>query len=369
MKNFLVLLAIGIIAWNVLRIILPNFSGYIEPLYTDSLFHTLEDLYNKSQYRQKNPTALIPDHTVFRYAAGAYLRGVDPIYINSEHTPLGKYFIALSILVFHNDATIILFFVFLTSLAVWLLGKRLLHSGALALVPLMIFSSEPLFLDQIRIMPMLDAIQLPFILLTLYFFILEHQKSRFFFTALMIGFVIATKSVVPGILLVCCFVLFLISQKMMRLAFTLFAYLPISALVLILSYTRTFLSGYTFSQFLGFQKWIFLYQQSKLIYPFSVWKLLLFNQWQTWWGDERMLKSAEWQVWWPIFTVLLMLSIALVVLKKMRISPSYLLLSLWCVIYLSFLSIGVVSSRFLIPVLPIMYTLGIYTLKQLIHIL
>lgn len=368
MKHLFFLIALGIITRNILIALLPNLSGYTQPIYTDSLYHALENLYNQSQYRQKNPTALIPDHTVFRYAAGAYLRGVDPIYINSEHTPLGKYFIAFSIFLFHNDATIIIFFVLLTLLATWLLGVKVLRSGLLALLPLMIFSSEPLFLDQIRVAPMLDAIQLPFILLALYFFIREYPKRNFFITALMIGFVLTTKSVVPGILLIFCFVLFLITQKLFNSTLVLFAYLPISALVFVFSYVRTFMDGYTFLQFLGFQKWIFLYQQSKLTYPFSVWKLLLFNQWQTWWGDQRILQSAEWQVWWPIFTVLLIVSVVLVITKKMKISPSYVLLLLWCLIYLSFLSLGVVSSRFLMPVLPVMYILGMYTLKRFIRI-
>lgn len=368
MKHIVFLIALGIITGNILMALLPNLSGYTQPIYTDSLYHTLEDLFNQSQYRQKNPTALIPDHAVFRYAAGAYLRGVDPIYINSEHTPLGKYFIAASIFLFHNDATIIIFFILLTLLSVWLLGIKVLQNALLAILPILIFSSEPLFLDQIRIVPMLDAIQLPFIFLAFYFFIREYRKRRFFLTTLMIGFVIATKSIVPGILLIFCFILFLITQKMFRTILFFFAYLPISAFVLIISYIRTFMSGYTFFQFLGFQKWIFLYQQSKLIHPFSVWKLLLFNEWQTWWGDERILKSAEWQVWWPVFTVLLILSAAFVIMKKMKISPSYLLLLLWCVIYLSFLSFGVVSSRFLMPVLPVMYILGIYMVKKFIHI-
>jgi len=117
---------------------------------------------------------------------------------------------------------------------------------------------------------------------------------------------------------------------------------------------------------LGFQKWIFLYQQSKLIYPFSVWRLLFLNQWQTWWGEQRLMQSAEWQVTWPIFTGLLFVSLALVVTRKIKSIPLYMLFVLWCTIYLSFLSFGIVSSRFLFPVLPIMYIVGIYTLRHII---
>ena len=365
MRHIFFLAALSIVIRNISLALSPNYLSFFQPVYDDGLYHTLENLYNQSQYRQKNPTALIPDHTVFRYAAGAYLRGVDPIYINSEHTPLGKYFIALSIFLFRNDATIILFFVLLTLFVIWLLGLTLLQNGAWAMLPLVLFSSEPLFLDQIRVAPMLDTIQLPFILFALYFFIREYKKKRFFITALMIGFVIATKTVVPGILLIFCFILFFLIKRLFKSMFIFFAYLPISFFVLLCSYIRTFLNGHTFREFLGFQKWIFLYQQSKLIYPFSVWRLLFLNQWQTWWGEQRLMQSTEWQVTWPIFTGLLFVSLALVVTRKIKSLPLYMLFVLWCTIYLSFLSFGIVSSRFLFPVLPIMYIVGIYTLRHI----
>ncbi len=366
MRYIFFLVALSIVIRNILSVLLPNYLSFFQPVYDDDLYHRLENLYNQSQYRQKNPTTLIPDHTVFRYAAGAYLRGVDPIYINSEHTPLGKYFIALSIFLFHNDATVILFFVLLTLFAIWLLGLTLLRNGLLAMVPIVLFSAEPLFLDQIRVAPMLDTIQLPFILIALYFFIREYKKKKFFITALMIGFVVATKTIVPGILLIFCFVLFFLIQRLFKSMFIFFAYLPISFFVLLCSYARTFLNGHTFHEFLGFQKWIFLYQQSKLIYPFSVWRLLFFNQWQTWWGEQRLIQSAEWQVTWPIFTGLLFVSLALVVMKKIKSTPFYMLFILWCTMYLSFLSFGIISSRFLFPVLPVMYIVGIYTLRHII---
>src|SRR5574341_210244 len=122
LRRFAIFLGWGIIIYHLV-LALPNPLKIFQPVYTDNLFQTLENLYNQSQYRQKNPTSLIPDHTVFRYAAGAYLRGVDPILINSETTPLGKYFIALSILIFRNDATLVIGLAFLTLYALWLLGK------------------------------------------------------------------------------------------------------------------------------------------------------------------------------------------------------------------------------------------------------
>lgn len=337
-----------------------------QPIYTENLYHTLEDLYNQSQYRQKNPTSFIPDHTVFRYAAGAYLRGVDPILINSEHTPLGKYFIALSIFIFHNDGTIIIVFALLTLYALWLLGRSVFKDSLWTLVPLVVFSSEPLYLDQIRIAPMLDIIQLPFILFSLYFFLREYKRERFIITAFMLGLVIATKTLIPGILLTGCFLIFLTTKRLFRSVIMLLAYFPISALILILSYIRTFMDGYTFIDFLGFQKWILLYQQSKLLYPFSVWRLIFLNEWQTWWGDQSILQAVDWRITWPLGTGLTVVLVFLVVIRRIRLSPELTLFLLWVGMYGAFLSLGVVSSRFFLPFLPVIYILATYVVRHFV---
>ena len=136
--------------------------------------------------------------------------------------------------------------------------------------------------------------------------------------------------------------------------------MPISGFVLIASYARTFLDGYTLYQFLGFQKWIILYQKSKLIFPFSVWRLIFLNQWQAWWGSMSILKADDWKITWPVFTGLAIILIFLVFFKRIRISREILVLVLWFSVYGAFLSLGVVSSRFLLPFLPVAYILGTY---------
>ena len=350
----------GIIAWNVLSVLLPNASSIFRPNYDEKVYRTLENLYNQSQYRQKNPTSIIPDHTVFRYAAGAYLRGVDPILINSETTPLGKYFIGLSVLLFRNDGVIIIVFALLTLFAMWLLTRDVINDPVWNLIPPVIFSSETLFLDQIQVTPMLDIIQLPFILLSLYFFLREYKRATFILTSLMIGLVIATKTLFPGLLLVTAFVFFLASQRLFRTIVALIAYLPLAGIILIASYTRTFLNGHTLVEFIGFQKWILLYQQSKLQYPLSAWRLVFLNQWQTWWGSRTLLKAVDWRVTWPLSTGLIIILIALILTKKWKVAPQVLLLVLWTVVYAVFLSLGVISSRFLLPFLPVSFILATY---------
>lgn len=338
---------------------------YFSPYYTEEVYKHLEDTFNRSQYRLKNPTALIPDETVFSYAAGAYLHGIDPILINSEHTPLGKYLIALFIILLKNDRFIVIPFSMFTFFSLWYLGFHVLHDKLLALVPVVLFSSERLFLDQIRYAPLLDIIQLPFILFTLTFFIREYFNKKFVITSLMIGIVMATKTVIPAILLVVCFLSVLFIQKDLERIRYFLLYLPISVIILFISYTRTFLSGYSIGDFIGFQKWILLYQKSKLIFPFSVWRLIFLNQWQAWWGDMRILKADDWSITWPIITLLTFCSV-FIVNKQVKLSREYRVVIAWVIIYSAFLSIGVVSSRFLLPFLPVLYIVSTLCVKSIL---
>lgn len=339
---------------------------YTDPYYTETVYKNLENMFNHSQYRLKNPTSLIPDETVFSYASGAYLHGVDPILINSEHTPLGKYFLALSIFVFKNDRTVMLLFGFLTLVSIWILSKQALGNTVVAIVPVGVFASEQLFLDQLRYVPLLDIVQLPFIFFALAAFLSEQKIQKYWKTALFLGIVMASKTIVPSILLVGVFGLFFFTTKrpfeMLRLGM----YVPLTLFVFLLSYTRTFISGYSVWEFIGFQKWIFLYQKSKLLYPFSVWRLVFLNQWQAWWGDFSILKADDWRITWALGTTLTVGLAVFVLAKKMRVTDSVLLLLLWVGVYASFLSIGVVSSRFLLPFLPVTYILATAFVRKLL---
>lgn len=366
-KRFINVCILLFFIWGLFRLgtaILPLLSGYVAPFYDDKYYRLLEDAFNHSQYRMKNNTALIPDETVYSYAAGAYLRGIDPILINSERTPLGKYFLAISIFFFKNDKLIILPFGLLTLVSLWLLSFEVLKNKILATMPVTLLIFEQLFINQFKYVPLLDLIHLPFILLSLYFFIRERRSHYFWFTWIMIGLTMATKTVYSGLLLIGTFEIYFALTRRFRDMLAFFAGLIVPFGILVLSYLRTFQDGYTFIDFLHFQKWILLYDQSKIIYPFSIWRLVFLNQWQAWWGDMRILKADDWQMSWPIFTGLSILLMIAGLAKKISISNEALVMSIWFLVYGLFISAGIASSRFLFPILPAAYILSIYFIKN-----
>jgi hypothetical protein len=344
----------------------PRIGLFTEPYYTENTYKGFEQAFNYSQYRQKKNPGIIPDETVYSYAAGAYLHGIDPILINSERAPLGKYLFSLSILFFKNDKLIILPLGLLTLFSLWLLGTQVLRDRWLALVPVILLTLEPLFLNQFVYVPLLDIVQLPFILLSLYFFIREEKRGTFWVTALMVGLVMATKTIYTGLLLFSVFGAYLTITRQYKKILTLFLSVPVFGVIVCLSYMRTFVSGYSFYQFLGFQKWILLYDQSKLLYPFSIWRLVFLNQWQAWWGDFRILRADDWQITWPFFTGATFATGLLVLVRKFKTFPALSVALLWILIYGIFISLGISSSRFLLPFLPVSYIIATYGISKLI---
>lgn len=366
MNKFFVLLLLCVPILNIGRVILTEPGGYFRPYYSDQMYTNLETLFNNSQYRQKYPTTLIADEIVFRYASGAYMRGVDPILINSEITPLGKYIVGVSIALFRTDAVVIVLSALLTLVATWFLGREILSSCVLALVPVALFSTEKLFLNQLRVTPLMDIVQLPYILLSLFAVYKEEKSGKYFFiTSVFLGLVMATKSIVPAVLLMITFIAWFLFLKKRQELIRFGLSLPIAGLVFLLSYTRTFLSGYTVVDFLGFQKWILLYQQSKLILPLSFWRLMLLNEWQTWWGDRSILRAEDWSIVWPILIVVPFIAMYGTWKKIMRSSPIASLLLIWIVIYESFLSVGTIVTRFLLPLLPVLYIISTYAVREI----
>lgn len=368
MKWFIRFCLLFITVMLPLSVVMPRLSMYTSPYYTEKVFKDFERVFNASQYRVKDNPAIIPDETLFSYVAGAYLRGMDPIMANSEHTPLGKYFLALSILLFRNDRTIILFFALLTGISIWFVSKQILSDGTIAIIPVLLIASDVLFRNQLVTVPLLDIIQLPFIYLSLAVFLIERHKRTFFGTAICVGCVMATKTIVPGVLLIASMYIFLILKNERRQVLRFTLWLPVSVLLFAATYIQTFLNGYSIGDFIGFQKWIFLYQKSKLIYPFSSLRLLLFNQWQTWWGTFSVVPANDWSILWPISTVSAFLVSVWIGMKKHweneALAP-LLLLTLWVISYHAVIGLGVVSSRFFIPLLPAQYTILVYGLAAI----
>ncbi len=333
-------------------------------------YESLRKAYYSSQYMQKKNPGVIPDETFESFAGGAFLRGINPIMITHDHPPLGRYIISLSIFLFDNPSTILFFLLVISGLGIYLTSYLVLNNRILSLIPLGIFINEPLFMGKFSYTPLPEPIHLPFIILSIYCFIkgVQSKKSSYWFlaTSLMLGFVISIRFFVLGLALASVMFAYLVINKHLNKLVIFCVMMPISLLVLIASYTKTILSGYSFVEILGIQKYILYYHKSKFISPFTFWDLFLFNRWHTWWGDMSILQEINWNFIWPISALLVFLLGVLYVLRKIELKISEKIIFLWVLVYCALLSSGYTSTRYFMPLLPYVYILAIAFLQKII---
>lgn len=339
-------------------------SGYAKK------YESLKKLYYSSQYSRKNNPNIIPDNTLEAFAGGVFLKGLNPILIVHDQPPLGRYIIGLSIYLFDNPNTITIPLLIATGIGIFLISKIILNGTVLSVIPLGIFINEPLFLNKFIYVPLLEPIQLPFIVFAVYFFIkgiTEKKYIRWFvLSSLMLGFVISIRFFILAVALVMSMMLYLLSQRVeIKKIIVFLITLPLSLIILLLSYTKTILDGYSFFQILGVQKYIFVYHSSKFMLPFSFWDLLLFNRWHTWWGDRSITFDQQWTVIWPIAVFFTILYLVLALGKKIVLSNSEKIIYFYLLVMSVMLSFGHTSTRYFLPFLPFLYILSIAFLKKI----
>jgi hypothetical protein len=363
---FFVLL--GLIIYNVASVVWEYKDKYLASNYWQN-FPALEKIYLNSQYISKNPPGWTPDEVVFSYAGGKLIQGTNPVLIIPDAPPLGKYLIGLSTIIFDNDSIVILLSAILSLALLYLLSCQIFSNKILALLPAFFLSFEPIFKNQLKYAPLMDLFQLVFILACFYLFnkglVSKRILAYFSLANLFLGFFIATKFFISGFVIIASLLLVLLYNKDKKRIIRLILTLPISLFVLLASYSRVFAFGYAFNKFLGIQKWVYLYHQSFLIFPFSVWPLLLLNKWYVWFGDKPVISDGQWSVTWPILTIMSIITIIFYVFKKIQKNKNLEIPMAWLVAYMSFLSIGQVFSRYFVILVPFLYIISLYGLVSL----
>lgn len=330
-------------------------------------FDRLKYIYENSQYVSKNPKmGWIPDEFLNAYAGGAYIKGVNPILINSDTPPLGRYLIGFSALVFGNENLIILLCGFLTLILMYVLSNQIFLNTTLALLPPALFSFEKIFKNQLIYVPLLDIIQLPFLLFAFIIFnkaLNSTDKRQLVFLVLAnisIGCFMATKFFITGATIIGSMFLLVLLKRKWNLFIKSLLISPISILTLLLSYIRVFNFNYSLREFLGIQKYVYVYHQSQLILSFTVWPLILLNKWYVWYGDKPVISDAQWMITWPIIQIFTLCTIILYIFKKIQHRKEIEVVMVWSILYILFLSIGTATTRYFVIYIPILYIISLY---------
>lgn len=340
-----------------------SWSVYIRPFYPER-YHVLKELFDQSQYVKSHNPVVIPDEYYYALAGWNYSHGVNPLLFNGEQPPLGKYFIALTIFVFNNETLSGPIFNLLCLIGLFILGKLILGSWIWALTMTTAFSFEKIFQVQMKYAPLLDNIQLFFILLSFYFFLLWLRgKITLIIAFIFLGLIISTKFWITGAVIFVIWFLSVLFFKKNHL-FKFLKFLPISLVILIATYIPSFFYGESFIRILGVQKYIYSYHSGKFHFnPFAFFDLLLLNRWHVTW-ENTIKPSVDFQLTWPLLLILSLIAINKIFFQK-KGDLQIKVVSFWFIIYSVFLFFGTLLTRYLIPVLPAMYLLSFYLIKNL----
>jgi len=364
--------------WGMVGVILLNIGLAVwsaKEKYTafdlQSRYPKLKFAYEDSQYANLLFKYWIPDGPVNTYAGLAYVKGVSPILIAADTPPLGRYLIGIFGLLFNNENILTLIVGGISFYLLYLLGRQLLLQKLLALIPPMLVSFEPIIKSQFVYTPLLDLMQLMFLLGYFLVFILalrrkNHYEKYFVIASVLLGCFIATKFFATGITVLAASVIVLLLNFNKHKFFVYCLTLPLTVLILLLSYSKSFIDNPNIKSFLGIQKWVFLYHKSQITTPFAIWPFIYLNQWYVWWGDKPILSEVTWTIMWPIITSISLFTAAMSLFKRIKRNSAVELLLLWVICYLLFFSVGQVSARYLVILLPILYVLSVYGMREYI---
>lgn len=369
MKKILAFLLLLLILFPLARIVGQNWDYYWSPFKPEEA----KNAYEISQYVREENVSWIPDELHFLYASWYYLEGGNPILVNPDYPPLGKYFVAFSIKFLNNEKMPTLFFAFLSLFSFFLLAKTFLRENWLALLPVVLLAWERLFQEQLKYLPLFEIFAFALLNLALYFFIKAEKENLYFAVAsLFLGILWAIKPWMLTIPLIASWAVYLILERRFKKLIFWLVSLPIAVAVLLFSYLKLLLEGWSFYKVLSVQKWILWYHRSKLIKLGSVWPFLYLKRWYVWWGEKPYLAVDQWNIFWPIFTTLALIFSILVLLKMLGFEKGWIkrfnfnrrisLVALWVIFDLMFLSVGNINVRYVFYLLPFCYLLGIYFL-------
>lgn len=302
----------------------------------------------------------IGDDGLYAYVAWEYIHGKDPTLLNAEMPPFGKYLIGLFILVFSNQNLFALFSGLLMLVSFFLLNYQLFRNKLLSIIPVFLFSLEPIFYTQLRA-PFLDLLYVSLLSLDFFFFL----KRKYFISSIFLGLMMATKASLATFgLVLFTEILFLLIEKKFKELKGLVLYSLLSIFVFTLTYLRFFMLGNSVKQFLSVQKWIVnFYVTGAKGNILNVWTILVNGKWSTWWG--KTTNVGEWQLTWLIITIISFIYLFIAIKKR---EYEFNIILIWVFIYLVFLSFTPVFPRYLLAVIPFMYSIAVWIIFKKIKV-
>lgn len=316
-----------------------------------------EKRYIASQWRVPNSENPISDSELYLYSGYRYLQGDNPILINPEQPPLGKYIIGLSIVLFGNGYIASLVFALLL---LYIVYRMVFHQSGSILassLSVLLVSTNSLFTDQIVNPGQLDIFQLVFFLLFGHFYLeyLIHKHNKHLYSAgILLGAFLSIKVFVHSFL-----IMFLLiglmtifnSDKKSALIDGI-RLLIIGLCVFVLTYGAYFMHGGTLRGLLGVQRWIVDFYSKSTIDMYKIFgsyiPLVFFNKWRVWSEGYPYVSYERWSVLWPLTSITGIVAIYRIITDKLISAHFFRLYVFFILLYMVNLAIVPVFPRYLL---------------------
>ena len=335
--------------------------------------------YEASQWVDPESKHPIGDHGLYAWAGWAYTEGENPILINSEMPPLGKYLIGVSLRLTTSVAVTGTIFSFTFLISLYLLSLQMIKDKYLSLVPLALISIERIFYSTLTV-TMLDSLLLTFLCLGFYSILKTQDNKKWFIAAsIFFGAVASTKFYVTGLLVILSVTTFFAVTKKWKLLLYFSLSSSLSLFVHALSYFRYFILGGSLRGYLGVQKfiWTFYSTGTTDVPTGSYWQLVFLNKWRVWWGPSwgefYTLTTKEWRLTWPIAGALVLILVTKLLIKIWRLwfkkgQPIHLewIILFWLLTYSAFLSLIGGWPHYMLLFLPFSSILLVRNIKRLL---
>lgn len=335
---------------------------------------SLLDRYQQSTYVRGDKSDVILSDADYYLVRGLLLISdqADLETLPPSHPPLAQYLYGLSQRFFASPAWISLLSAVAVLAVFFILAFYLLGSfGYLAVI---LFSLEPIFTGDLAA-TMLDIPLLLFSLISVWFFLryLRFNRNPAWFVNLsfchfFLGLAFATKFFPVTLPLFAAFYLATLFTADFRRFLTHTLSLVFIALGFNLGHLSYFFHHLNPLSFIRFQRYVVSWWAgSPQVPPFQVFDLVIRNRWHTWWDSFAVTAAPGWNFTWPLLLLLAAISLPLYYYRRHKLTPQLLLFYSWFIFSFILFSFEAVYPRHLLAILPAMYLLSAFSLKNLFN--
>lgn len=343
--------------WNGQRV---RFFSTFDPEY-------FGQLYSQSQYvLGEKSTGGIGDDGLYAFAGYYYFfQKGDVSSVNFEHPPLGKYLIGLSIFLFHNENFINIIYFLCLLFTTYKLSGIFLKDKLFSLLPVLLLSSDPLFLDH-SIRSQLDLPFTLFFSLGIYFFIKGENKSKFIYLSQLFWAAAFASRFFPFLVVIELFMFCITFIYQRNNIFVFIKSLMIIPMVYLIVHLSFFIYHPSLIEFLRHKKWMLAWFTGTPVITGNILRNIFSGLYLD--STDKLTLNKLWTPLLPVVTVLALGSFrGRYFLKRMVSFIIFYGINLIYLLYLVFLTNGL--QKFIMPVYPILIILAIQNLKELYSII